>query len=171
MLWQHRSPMLGTDAHTTYAQHCLNVVSTLVLYVESSVATTFTQRCINVVSMLVSNVESDVATRFTHGCLNIVSILFSNVGEQHRHNFHTTLPERCLNIGQCRPMFRQHCGNVGILVKIQHWYNIHTTLSGRPHNVAGMSKYVHLNVAAMLELMLRQCWHQCCDNVAITLEC
>ena len=124
--------MLGTNIGTTLRQCCLNIVS-------MSIPIFGHQYCDN------------VHTTLPECC--------HNVSPQHWqqlcHNIHTTLPEHCLNVDHncwgvlCHivvPMLadvNQHCGNIGILVKIQHWYNIHTMFSGHPHSLVGTFESIY----------------------------
>ena len=66
--------------------------------------------------------------KFGCGCHSGPKTTKYNVGHPPWYNIHTTLPECCLNVGWCRSTLWQCCGNIGVLVEIQHWYNIHTTL-------------------------------------------
>ena len=118
-LSQCRSPVLGTDYHTTFMQCCLNVISTSSPNIASDIASKFTN-----IAWMLSQCHSttlcmDVETPC---CLNVVLMSFHNIvhgcrdtmlpeccldvspqcWERHCHNVHATYPEQCLNIDpQC----------------------------------------------------------------------
>ena len=124
----------------------------------TEVETMFRQHCVSIVATSLSTLGTEVETMFRQCCVKVVWTLVPIVADQHCDNIHTTLPECYLIIGQCKPMMWQSCGNVGILVEIQHWYNDHTTLSGRPHNIAGTFKSIY-------KWMSPQHWVRHWDNV------
>ncbi len=144
--------MLGNNIDTMFTQCCLNIVSMLVVnvghqscynvhkilpkyYLNVGVrhCHNIPQHCLNVFLMLVNISQwcHDIVVTLGFWSKYNISILVPNSGDQHWYSIHTTLPERCLNVG------------------LQCW---EATLPQRWHNIAWIFSQMLANVGIYLFL-------------------